>query len=430
MHRRTFLKAATTVQAALANVDPEKDIPRYRVVTPFKPAANPGMPGPYAGQVVRLHAERSIDPETEKVDVPTVREMISQGMRSLTGHSDGRDSWARFFNPSDVVGIKVNCSGAPGICSTPEVVAEIARNLGAVGVRPENIWIYERFQNQMNSVRYEKYVPAGVQIWAAETNRGSILGYDPKVYVDVNFFGEDDTRSNMSRVVTEHLTKIINVPNMKDHGAAGVTGCLKNIAYGSFSNVARSHSGVKTNTYSSIGTLASVEPLRSRTVLAIMDGLRGVWHGGPFSPSRQFRFYPKQMMIGTDPVAMDRLLLDVFDDKRKAERAMSVWTARCPTSGPAAGTIGTPTSIATYASPATSSTPLHSDWASTTRRKSRSERSKSNVAAFARGAAAGLVLGPGHRDSSAREAGWNRTSLGTRRSTGSLEATGSRDGGF
>ena len=126
-------------------------------------------------------------------------------------------------------------------------------------------------------------------------------------------------------MVSERLTKIINVPNMKDHGAAGVTGCLKNIAYGSFSNVARSHSGSKTNTYSFIGTLASVEPLRSRTVLQIMDGLRGVWHGGPFSFKRKFRFYPKEMMFGTDPVAIDRLLLNVIDGKRAAEHASTVW---------------------------------------------------------------------------------------------------------
>jgi uncharacterized protein (DUF362 family) len=174
-------------------------------------------------------------------------------------------------------------------------------------------------------VHYDRYVPAGVHIWTAERSRGSILGYDPNTYVEVNFFGEEDTRSNLTKLVSERFTKIINVPNMKDHGAAGVTGCLKNIAYGDFSNVARSHSGFKTNTYSFVGTLASVEPLRSRTVLAIMDGLRGVWHGGPFSPSRRFRFYPKQMMFGTDPVAVDRLLLDVIDDKRKAERATSVW---------------------------------------------------------------------------------------------------------
>jgi uncharacterized protein (DUF362 family) len=324
MKRRAFLQAAATAPAALA-ASLHEELPRYRIVSRFAPAANPGMPGAYAGIVARVHAERSIDETSEKVDVPTVREMIAQGMRALTGDPDPRDSWARFFNSTDVVGIKVNCSGAPGIMSTPEVVGEIVWNLGVVGVKPIQIWVYERFQNQVDSVHYDRFVPAGVHIWTAEHDRGSIAGYDPQTYVEVNFFGEDDTRSNVARPVTEHFTKIINVPNMKDHGAAGVTGCLKNIAYGSFSNVARSHSGIKTNTYSFIGTLATVEPLRSRTVLAIMDGLRGVWHGGPFSPNRKFRFYPKQMMFGTDPVAMDRLLLDVIDGKRKAEHATSVW---------------------------------------------------------------------------------------------------------
>jgi hypothetical protein len=56
-----------------------------------------------------------------------------------------------------------------------------------------------------------------------------------------------------------------------------------------------------------------------------MDGTRGVWHAGPFSRYPQFRFYPKQLMFGTDPVAMDRLLIDVIDGKRKAEGAPSIW---------------------------------------------------------------------------------------------------------
>jgi uncharacterized protein (DUF362 family) len=318
------LQTAAAAPVALA-ASLHEDLPKYRVASRFQPSAHPGMPGLYPGKVARVHAEKSIDSSSEKVDVPTVREMISQGMRALTGDADPRDSWARLFAPADVVGIKVNCSGAPGIMSTPEVVAEIVRDLGIVGVKPEQIWIYERFQNQVDTVHYDRFVPAGVHIWTAEGRRGAIINYDPNIYVDVNFFGEDDTRSNLARLVSERCTKIINVPNMKDHGAAGVTGCLKNIAYGSFSNVARSHSGFKTNTYSFIGTLASVEPLRSRTVLAVMDGLRGVWHGGPFSPSRKFRFYPKQMMFGTDPVAVDRLLLDVIDGKRKAEHATSVW---------------------------------------------------------------------------------------------------------
>jgi uncharacterized protein (DUF362 family) len=177
----------------------------------------------------------------------------------------------------------------------------------------------------MRTVNYEKYVPQGVNIWAAETSRGSILGYDPHTYVETSFFGEDDTRSNLSRIVSEKLTKIVNVPNLKEHQASGVTGCLKNIAYGNFSNVARSHRAEKTNTLTFIGTLAATEPVRSRVVLNIMDGLRGVWHAGPFSEREKFRFYPKQLMFGTDPVAMDHTLIHIIEDKRKAEGAVSIF---------------------------------------------------------------------------------------------------------
>jgi uncharacterized protein (DUF362 family) len=327
MHRRTFLQvaAAAPVGARLASAATERKLPKYRVVSHYQAAAQPGMPGPYPGRVVSVYAEKCIDIASEKPDAPTIRDMMARGLCSLTGDADARDAWARFIAPTDVVGIKVNCSGAPGIMSSPVVVAEIVRNLMTVGLKPNAIWIYERFQDQMDTVRYDRYVPQGVNIWAAENKRGSMESYDPATYVETAFFDEEDTRSNMTRLVCNRFTKIINVPNMKDHGASGVTGCLKNIAYGNFSNVARSHAGSETNTYSFIGTLACVEPLRSRTVLQVMDGLRGVWHGGPFSPHRKFRFYPKRMLFGTDPVAIDRLLLDIIDDKRKAENAVSVW---------------------------------------------------------------------------------------------------------
>ena len=321
MQRRSFLAAL----GPLALAKDTTELPKYRVVSPYKAAAQPGMPGRYPGKVVAVHAERSIESGTNKVDVPIVREMIASGMRALTGDKDARDSWARFFTPSDVVGIKLNCSGAPNIRSSPEIVAEIVRNLTALGVKPAQIWLYERFPDQVESVHYERYVPAGVHIEAIEKTRKSIAGYDPKTYVEVDFFGEDDTRSNMIRLVTEQFTKIINVPNMKDHGAAGVTGCLKNIAYGNFSNVARSHAGAKTNTLSFIGTLAAVEPVRSKTVLQIMDGLRGVWQGGPFLRDKRYQFYPKQMMFGTDPVAIDRQLIPIIDDERKRQGVISVW---------------------------------------------------------------------------------------------------------
>jgi hypothetical protein len=331
MERRAFLELlAATPLATGARADVGVDRPPppdYRVVTRFAPAAVPGMPGPFRGRVIRTRSPRATDAAGAVVDEAVVREMMERGMRALTGQATALAAWRHFFEASDVVGIKVNAGGRPYCVSSPVIVAEIARQLLAVGLAPSQIVVFERFYNQLAEADYAPHLPAGTVIHAAERgNRSSEQSdYDPHTYVEARFFGEEDTRSNMMRLVTERVTKIINVPNMKDHGATGVTGCLKNIAYGSFSNVARTHERGVTHTLSAVGTLAAVEPLRSRTVLQVMDGLRAVWHGGPFAPTQRYLFHPRQILFGTDPVAIDRLLLDIIDDKRKAEGAISIW---------------------------------------------------------------------------------------------------------
>ncbi len=325
MDRRAFLEllAATPLAARLGA---ETEQPRYRVVSAYAPAAVPGMPGPWPGRVVSVKSEHSLDATGRVVDA-VVREMMDRGLRALTGETTTSGAWRRLFEPGDVVGIKVNAGGVPYVVSSPAIVAETCRQLMAVGIPATSLFVFERFQNQLVAIDYQPHLPDGVTVFAAEKgNRRQENGaYDPETYVEVEFFDEDDTRSNMMELVTRKLTKIVNIPNMKDHGATGVTGCLKNVAYGCFSNVARSHSHGQTHTLTAVGTFASVEPLRSRAVLQIMDGLHAVWHGGPFAHTDRYVFHPRQILFGTDPVAIDRLLLDIIDDKRKAEGAISIW---------------------------------------------------------------------------------------------------------
>jgi hypothetical protein len=345
MHRRSFVRllAAAGFAKPVANLDVAAEqgsraplpgaspnpsgLPALRVVSTYAPAAAPGMPGPYPGHVVAVNSDKCVDTTTGRANDEVVREMMAQGMRTLTGAGSASDAWRRFVEPSDVVGIKVNCGGYPFCVSAYEIVAEVVRQLTGIGVPVSQIYVYERFQNQLDEVNYAPHLPQGVQIVAAERANRNVdnSGYDPATYLEADLFGEEDTRSNMMRLVSRRLTKIINIPNMKDHGATGVTGCLKNIAYGSFSNVARTHQGGKSHTYSLVGTLAAVEPLRSRTVLQIMDGLRGVWHGGPFARTTRYVFYPRQIMFGTDPVAIDSLLLDIIEEQRRAHGAISIW---------------------------------------------------------------------------------------------------------
>lgn len=286
-----------------------------------------GMPGLYPGRITEVRSDAVISEKTDRVDRDALGRLVKRGMTELTGAPDLASAWRVFFEPGDRVAIKVNASGAPQCVSSPELVQEVVAGLISTGVKPQDIWLYERYAGQMDLVGYESFLPDGVRVWSGERRRGELTGYDRDVYVEVDFQGEEDRRSYMWEVVTKHVNKIVNIPNVKDHASAGATGCLKNTGYGSFNNVARSHE-LKTHithVKSFVGTLNTVEPLRSRTVLHIVDGLRGVWHGGPAAFTPKFLWYPKLLQFGTDPVALDRVLMDIVDGKRREQGAVSIF---------------------------------------------------------------------------------------------------------
>jgi hypothetical protein len=104
-----------------------------------------------------------------------------------------------------------------------------------------------------------------------------------------------------------------------------VTGCLKNLAYGSFNNVNRTHTDPKTYTDPVIPVMCTAPPIRYKAVLHIMDGIRAVYQSGPFAWNPQFQWEAKTLLIGTDPVAVDRIELEIVEQKRKEVGAPSLW---------------------------------------------------------------------------------------------------------
>jgi uncharacterized protein (DUF362 family) len=316
-----MLGGATTSLLHLQPLTSRLDVAESYHPGPLHPG--PGMPGPFPGKVVEVKSPSVI--LRNHVDPSAVRKMLEVGMTELTGAPNVLSAWQILFQSSDVVGIKINASGVPGCVSSPEIVNEVIQNLAAVGVPCQNIVLYERFADQIDMAGYHAYVPNQVQIVGIEIQRDDFKGYDKAVHFETNFFGEEETRSYLAKLVTTRFTKIINIPCLKDHDAAGVTGCLKNIAYGSFNNVARSHRFPTTHTKTFIGQLANMEPLRSKTVLQIMDGLRGVYHGGPFAPNQKYLWFPGLIFLGTDPVAIDRLELEIVEAKRREVGAISLW---------------------------------------------------------------------------------------------------------
>jgi uncharacterized protein (DUF362 family) len=126
------------------------------------------------------------------------------------------------------------------------------------------------------------------------------------------------------------VNKIISIPVLKDHRSAGVTLALKNLSHGLNNNVARSHIGDQyrtgrlqsganqCNTF--IPTAAGQQLIRQKTTLHILDGLIGVYEGGPGSWNATWCPWRRQsLFFATDPVAMDHVGWEIIDAKRAEE---------------------------------------------------------------------------------------------------------------
>ena len=64
------------------------------------------MPGPYPGRVVATRHEGSVAGGSCQAE--PVKQMIARGMMELTHAESPAEAWKSFFEPGDVVGVKLN----------------------------------------------------------------------------------------------------------------------------------------------------------------------------------------------------------------------------------------------------------------------------------------------------------------------------------
>src|SRR5690242_888809 len=117
------------------------------------------LPGLFPGRVVEI-----ADPQVivaNRVSQPVIRWMLDRALRELTGAQDAREAWSKFIEPKDIVGIKINPSGAPACCSSPEIVREIVAGVQSAGVPVQNIYVYDRYAYEMDVGSYQTLVPMG-----------------------------------------------------------------------------------------------------------------------------------------------------------------------------------------------------------------------------------------------------------------------------
>ena len=324
-----IIKAAPPIMQSKAtpvtNIETAKAIPR----------TSGSMPGKYPGKVVRVNHPNCV--ADGKPEESAAYRMVQHAMLQLTGESDLKKAWLQFVGPDDIIGLKVNPIGGRLLSTSHAVTQSIIKQLEEAGISKKQLVIWDRRQESLEDADYNAKNYPGIQFMSTEcydTNKSYInsegrfysedwIEKEQFYYADVE--GEYDTytlpymvnggkHSYFTKICTEKVTKIINIPILKNAGYS-ITACMKNLAFGSITNTGRLHQDLWHTTCAEV---CAFPPLRDKVVLNIADGILGCFDGGP-AANPQFICQYNTLLVGTDPVAVDRIIHDIILQKRIEE---------------------------------------------------------------------------------------------------------------
>jgi uncharacterized protein (DUF362 family) len=336
LDRRHFLRWLGAGALALGSAPRVSGGSRRRV----QQAAAPAVVTPrYPGRVVEVLGDGVFDRTTVRPEV--VDRMLERGLLELTGAADRPSAWRLFVSPDDVVGIKVNTLTGPGCSTRREVVQAIVRGLRAAGVPDANIIVWDRFESHLHRANYVvTHRPGALRCYATDSPG---VGSDMDVYYEANVldwiparlreqspsargYAASYNNSHFSTIFTQHITKQINVPVLKDHNITGVTLGLKNVAFGICSNTERFHPS-PINCDPMIAQVCAHPMVQAKNVLTVADCLSVLYEGGPMFDPR-YLFACGALILGTDMVATDTIGLQMLDGIRRDKGLPSLRTMK------------------------------------------------------------------------------------------------------
>jgi hypothetical protein len=218
--------------------------------------------------------------------------MLEKALLTLTGKMNTTEAWASLgVTKNDVIGIKTNCNSAQfPLFAHSELVYALCDTLTGI-VAPGNIIIYERYSSELSRAGFRiNQNGSGVRCYSTEDGGGF------------------HDREGLTRILTDKCTKLINVPSLKVFGGFAGSLFLKN-HIGSISpgEMSRCHGNTEF-----ISQVCAQPGIKSKTVLALCDGLRGTY-------SDRDPWYWGGIIMSRDQVAAEYVALNTINEKRKAE---------------------------------------------------------------------------------------------------------------
>jgi len=234
-----------------------------------------------------------------------VDEMVASVVKKVAGKENPDAAWRTIVAGSkDRVLIKFNAL-FPRATTSPEVILAVVKGLVHAGVSEDRVFIMDNKRGDLKTLGMRS-VPGFPKVRCLGAQEDG--GFGPEVKV-----GPVTTR--LAKLLTDEADVIINLSRLKHHVLAGMTASLKN----HLGSIPRSGARDLHPHLDRIADLNALEPIRTKTRLAVIDALVGIYDRGPrHQPGFTWEAY--RLIGGLDPVAVDAVGHDVLLKHRRTLR--------------------------------------------------------------------------------------------------------------
>jgi hypothetical protein len=300
---------------------------------PEKAAPGPALPRSAPARVVIVEDPGAMVTYSPALSV--LKHMVTRGLTNLTGKPTGPAAWLSLVSTQDVVGLKVFSAPGAGGGTRLVVVEAIVQGLLDAGLPPKQIVVWDKQATQLRLAGFEALADrSGIRVQSSQA-----AGYDTNhfyespllshlVWGDHEFGVKTEgagRKSYVSKLVTQELTKLINVTPLLNHNLLGVSGNLYSLALGSADNTLRfAHDSERLAT--AVPEIFALPVLGDRVVLNVVDALAAQYLG----EERSLLHYSgilNQLWFSADPVALDVLSIQELNRQREAAGAPALKTS-------------------------------------------------------------------------------------------------------
>lgn len=269
-------------------------------------------------KVVIAHSDKVID-QNGLVNPDILSQLVDQSMLELSGKKDLKEAWRKYFTTEDIIGFKVNANsysaleGTPMVNHYPLLTESILTSLQKANIPMSNSVVWERTDKELATMGYSIQKEKGkLRIMGTKQEYNSPENSDNQPGFSEVVFPVGEKTTRLSKILENETTAMINLPALKSHRLAGVTGALKN-HYGSIDNPRDFHDDDCCNP--GIAELNNISTIRKKHKLVICNALMGLWDGGPRWNMANI-WMEGSLIVGEDPVAVDTVMLQLIDQKR------------------------------------------------------------------------------------------------------------------